>query len=642
VKFLLLICVFLICSLHTLAQQEVIDSLLQKALDYRYQSVDSALHFARLAENMATKSGLLERNRPTIAINRAGTNYVAGRYVAAMNDYKEAYSLLESTSDRKIELIRTINGLGLIEHAQSNYTKAIAYWNTCLQLSHEIQDTTNIIRSKFNLALGLSDIKNYPLAIEELQGTIYLASLVEDHTHGTMAKNRLAYNYYQMNALDKAAELYLEILRAEKQANNWELAFAHTGLAEVYASQQRWTLALQQGKIGFEKAKIVGAFWDKKRASAVLTTIYEALEDYPQALNYAKFNKQMGDSLYSKEKATEINFLKLQLADSENMKLSQEKAAIQQQNDLYGIITAILITFVAFFAIGTWVIIRNSKQKEHLNQTLEAVNQLLEEQKTQIESQNQSLSEINEAKNKLFSILSHDLRAPLNSMKQFMEMDIQGVFSKAEQETIKTTMYLQVHQTDRLLNNLLNWSKTQLEGIHTTPTAVALEEEMTELLKNFEFPLQMKKITLKHAVQKLPLIQVDINQLRIILQNIFHNALKFSPIESSIEITYSQAHEYIAIHIRDFGAGINEAKRLMLESILETTTSTLGTANEAGSGLGLFLVKQFLSLNHATLHVASELGHGTTFTIRFRLAILPTITHQNTASDTLASHNSQV
>lgn len=633
---------FLVYSMYTLAQQEVIDSLLQRALQHRYQSVDSALMFARLAEAHAQKNGLLEQNKPTIAINKAGTNYVAGRYVAAMNDYKEAYSLLENTTDRKAELIRTINGLGLIEHAQNNYDKAIAYWSTCLQLSHAIQDTTNIIRSKFNLALGLSDSKNFPTAIQELQGTIFLASLVDDFTHRIMAKNRLAYNYYQMKELEKAAELYLEIILSEKQPNNWELAFAHTGLAEVYTSQNRWSLALQHGKIGFEKAKTVGAFWDKKRASAVLVTIYEALEDYPQALTYAKFNQQMGDSLYSKEKATEINFLKLQLAESENMKLSQEKAAIQQQNDLYGIITAILITFVAFFTIGTWVIIRNSKQKERLNQALESVNHLLEEQKAKIETQNHSLSEINEAKNKLFSILSHDLRAPLNSMKQFMEMDIQGLFSKAEQELIKSSMYLQVHQTDRLLNNLLNWSKTQLEGIHTTQTVVALEEEMTELLKNFEFPLQMKKVTLKHEIQKLPLIQVDINQLRIILQNIFHNALKFSPIGGSVEITYSTGEDFAAIHIRDFGAGINEEKRLMLESTLETTTSTIGTANEVGSGLGLFLVKQFLQFNHATLHVASELGVGTTFTIRFQLAIPPSITHQNTASDTTASHTAQV
>lgn len=616
------------------AQKEKVDQLIQKGIEIRYTSVDSAHNFINQAEQAAKASGLFDEYEAKILIHRAGNNYVAGRYVASMEDYKKAYTLLENTDSQTTDLIRAINGLGLIELAQHNYTAAVRYWEECLALSYKIQDSLSIIRTHFNLGLGLSELQKFPEAIMQLEKVIKISVEISDNTHGMMATNRLAYIHYQLDDLELALQLYQQVIEQATKSNYWELSFANTGMAEVLIKKEDWQQAISFGEQGYENAKIVGAFWDKQRASAVLTQVYEKTGQYPQALAYAKIDKQMGDSLYSREKATEINFLKLQLASSENLKLTQEKTAIQQQNNLYSIITGILVIFLAFLGMGTWMIIRSNKQKSKLNEELAEANQILEEQKGQIELQNSSLNEINQAKNKLFSILSHDLRAPLSSIKQFMELEQQNVFSEEDKEKAKDMMYQQVLQTERMLNNLLDWSRSQLEGLQTSPSPVAIKEEMSAIINRFDYQIQLKKITVQHKLEDIPNCWVDKNQLRIILQNIFHNAIKFSPFSGAINIGYTLENNQVAVYIQNFGEPISEKKRQQLESIIEPSQSTPGTANETGSGLGLFLVKQFIQANAGSLKVESALESGTTFTIY--LPIVSEFIHQSTASEMTA------
>ncbi|MGY6520511.1 MAG: tetratricopeptide repeat-containing sensor histidine kinase [Mongoliitalea sp.] len=636
--FLVTFAYFLI-SLNTYAQKDRIDQLIEKAIGIRYSSVDSAHFFIDEAEKLAKEKGLFPEYEAKILIHRAGNNYVAGRYEASMADYNKAYAFLENTKDQKTDLIRAINGLGLIELAQHNYQAAVNYWENCLLLSYEVEDSLSMIRTHFNLGLGLSELQRFPEAIEQLEKAINMSILTSDKAHGMMATNRLANVFYQLDDLENASKLYQQVLQQASESNYWELSFANTGMAEVLIKNENWPEALTFGEQGYTNAKLVGAFWDKQRASAVLTQVYEKLEQFPQALAYAKINKQIGDSLYSREKATEINFLKLQLANSENLKLNQEKAAIQKQNNLYSLITGILIIFSTLLGIGTWLIIRNNKQKSRLNQDLAYANQILENQKQQIELQNSSLNDINQAKNKLFSVLSHDLRAPLNSIKQFMELEKQNVFSEQDKERAKELMYQQVIQTERMLNNLLDWSRSQLEGLRTSPSSVDIRKEMSAIIQRFDHQIQLKKITIQHILENVPECRVDKNHLHIILQNVFHNAIKFSPFNEEISIRYTCGNNFTTIHIQNFGEPLSEKNRKLLESNIQLSQSTNGTANEGGSGLGLFLVKQFIQINAGILKVESSADAGTTFIIS--LPIATDLTHQNNASEMPALQNSQ-
>ena len=619
---------------NSFAQKAKVDQLIQKGIEIRYTSVDSAHYFIDQAEQAAKASGLFTDFEAQILLHRAGNNYVAGRYVASMGDYKKAYTLLENTINQKTDLIRAMNGLGLIELAQHNYQSAVNYWEKCLALSYEVQDSVSMIRTHFNLGLGLSELERFPEAIEQLEKAIKMSVETSDNIHGMMATNRLAYIHYQLNDLEHASQLYQQVLRQAVESNYWELSFANTGMAEILIKKEAWQQAVTFGEQGYINAKLVGAFWDKQRASAVLTQVYEQLGQYAKALEFAKINKQMGDSLYSREKATEINFLKLQLANSENLKLNQEKTAIQKQNNLYSLITWILVIFIAILVIGAWIIISKNQQKSKLNSDLAKANMILEDQKQQIELQNTSLNDINQAKNKLFYILSHDIRAPLSSIKQFMELEQQNVFSENEKENAKDLMYQQVLQTERMLNNLLDWSRSQLEGLQTSPSSVAIKEEMLTIVNRFDYQIQLKKITVQHKLEDIPNCWVDRNQLRIILQNIFHNAIKFSPFSGTINIGYTVENKQVTVYIQNFGEPISERKRQQLESIIQPSQSTPGTANEAGSGLGLFLVKQFIQANAGSLKIESTLESGTTFIIR--LPIVSELIHQSTASEMTA------
>lgn len=270
-RFLLATIFYTLTALSLSAQHEKINQLIQKGIELRYQSVDSAHHYINLAEKTAHEYGVFDQFEAKILVHRAGTNYVAGRYVVSLEDYKKAYTLLENTTDELSDLIRAINGLGLIELAQHNYPKAVSYWEKCFALSQEIQDSTSITRSHFNLGLGLSELKKFPEAIHQLEQAIAMAILRKDQTHQLLATNRLAYIHYQLDQLDQATAYYLSILNLGKQANTWELAFANTGMAEVLVKQGQWLKALPYGENGYKNAIEIGASWDKQRASAILT-----------------------------------------------------------------------------------------------------------------------------------------------------------------------------------------------------------------------------------------------------------------------------------------------------------------------------------------------------------------------------------
>lgn len=201
----------------------------------------------------------------------------------------------------------------------------------------------------------------------------------------------------------------------------------YAGLAELEIEVGRYDQAVQQAKKALTVASEMGVYWDMERASRLLSQAYEGLGDQSSALQYARINSMHRDSLYNREKSQGISFLKLQLAEADNERLLNEKEIIEQQ-----------ARFTQYFVIGLFVLLlllmgllyayrRNLKLKIAFGQKLEAVNKELQEQKEFTAKQNEELKEMDLAKNKLFSILTHDLKSPIQTLKQFLELNSQEI-----------------------------------------------------------------------------------------------------------------------------------------------------------------------------------------------------------------------
>ena len=227
---------------------------------------------------------------------------------------------------------------------------------------------------------------------------------------------------------------------------------------------------------------------------------------------------------------------------------------------------------------------------------------------------NHQLKEINATKDKLFSIIAHDLKSPFNSILGFSELLSQNLHSYGIEKTEKFVEQINstAKSTLTLLENLLNWAKTQTGQIDFQPENLRLESIIQEIVVVLNSSAKIKNITLNYFQTDDFVTYADRNMLQTILRNLISNAIKFTNSGGKVDIYAISDKNQIEITISDNGVGISEETRSKLFKI-NGSISTKGTANEKGSGLGLILCKEFVEKQGGKIWVESELGKGSEF-----------------------------
>lgn len=263
-----------------------------------------------------------------------------------------------------------------------------------------------------------------------------------------------------------------------------------------------------------------------------------------------------------------------------------------------------------------------------LQQQLEAQNTLLHEKNVQLQQEiterkraeeqlqdlNQQLREANASKDRLFSIISHDLRGPFTALLGFSETIIHYI-DEYSKEKIKESM-LRIRTSSEaiytLLENLLAWSRLQQGMLEYHPTNFPLSESVEDNIYLFQPGAEQKQITLRNGVQKNITVYADGNMIDTALRNLISNALKFTHAGDTIEVAATQTDDFVEVTVSDTGVGINQED---IPKLFQTDTqyTNLGTAGEKGTGLGLSLCKDLVERNGGTIWVESEIGTGTTF-----------------------------
>ncbi len=233
-----------------------------------------------------------------------------------------------------------------------------------------------------------------------------------------------------------------------------------------------------------------------------------------------------------------------------------------------------------------------------------------------ITSQNHELSELNNTKNRLFAIISHDLR---NEVSAFQNLNnIFGYHLKAGNYDRLESLTQQVDKSavtvNALMDNLLKWSSSQLKGIELHPESLSVSQNTKSIIQLFEQYAETKQIRITHHIDDDLQVQADADSFQFILRNIISNALKYTPAGGNIEISSSESSEGIAIRIRDTGGGISVEKLNTIWEI-DKKSSNPGTLGERGAGIGLSLVKDFVQRNNGQIHIESTEGMGTLVTV---------------------------
>ncbi|MGE5383183.1 MAG: ATP-binding protein [Omnitrophica WOR_2 bacterium] len=218
-------------------------------------------------------------------------------------------------------------------------------------------------------------------------------------------------------------------------------------------------------------------------------------------------------------------------------------------------------------------------------------------------------------KDRFFSVIAHDLRSPFTSILGFSRLlnEEYDDFSNEERKMMIKQILSSTEITFQLLDNLLTWAKTQLGGSSFTPEYFDIETMILESVNLAVPQARIKGITLKISMLNKSKVYADANMIKTVLRNLLSNAVKFSYENSEVNIEASSIGDYIKVSISDHGTGIEPRTMKILFCLDEKVSSTKGTANEKGTGLGLILCKDFVEKNGGTIAFESKLGEGSKF-----------------------------
>lgn len=239
----------------------------------------------------------------------------------------------------------------------------------------------------------------------------------------------------------------------------------------------------------------------------------------------------------------------------------------------------------------------------------------IKHQKAKLEQFNQDLAIVNARKDRLFSIISHDIRSPLSTILGYSEIILEDLDELSKDEIREYSYYINnvAKEINGLMSNLLDWSRIQLDRIDFAPEEIALDKVVNKVIGLFKQSAELKQISLNSSINGASQVYADSNMLNTILRNLVSNAIKFTDTDGTVSISATIKGHKTLITVRDNGIGItsHELKNLFR---VENHKPKVGTNNEKGTGLGLLLCKEFVEQHGGALKVESSPGEGSSFT----------------------------
>jgi signal transduction histidine kinase len=419
--------------------------------------------------------------------------------------------------------------------------------------------------------------------------------------------------YLIQNNSDRAYENYLtalDILRKLKGAEI-QLAKLYNSVAQYYLKKNNAERALANLRLADPLAQKSQNQELIQNTYGLLSKAYKDLGDYKKALEYSELFKALEDFL-QKEK-NDRSILKMQSRHTINQKQSLidqlELNRIQKDFELekekrfkeFLIIMVALIAIILILILTLFILQKRNNKK-------------LKEANLKVKAQNDELEDLNATKDKFFSIISHDLKGPLNSLTSFsgLLMNHTNSLSTEEIQMLAKDLDKSLKNLFALLENLLQWSRSQTGNIEFTAEEFDITEMLNENKRLLDKQAENKNIHIEVKNTNPITVKAHPNSITTVVRNLLSNAIKFTEEGGQIKMgVVDESNQYV-VKIADNGVGMPKEVANNIFRI-DTKHSTQGTAKEKGTGLGLILCKEFVEKNGGRIWVKSEEGKGTIF-----------------------------
>lgn len=515
-------------------------------------------------------------NQASFYYNRSASSYWAlGELDKALENFGKALKMSEKIGNNNAIYVLNTN-LGLINAEKGNFNEALTHFIKTANTARQMDRKSDLTASLLNQANIYYELNGYNDAIDILKITESLAQELND---SKMLRN--SYSIFH--------KVYDKMGKREESARYFDLFATITRKIQREEMQKKEEEALHMVSQATTRVKEVEA---EKQA-----TEKELADKGIELVEKQKILEQTEQ--VSREQMMQIDLL--------NTERELQQAIISHQNQMRNVHLTIIAMVVAF-SVYIYYSYREKKKANHL---LQQKNTEISRQNTEIQAQTQQLQELNQLKDKLFSIISHDLRSPLGSLITLLNLTQQGYFTEEGFREVIDELSKNVGYTTELLENLLKWAQSQMQGLKVSPSDFNLYQVAEEKFILYKEQALNKGIILKNQIDPELIVYADSAMIELVFRNLIANAIKFCNEGSVVRAAASITNDKILISITDTGLGIlpENLKKLFGKELF----STRGTANEKGTGLGLTLCKDFVILNGGEIWAKSLVGVGSEF-----------------------------
>lgn len=537
-----------------------------------------------------------------------------GNYSEALKYHLKALSISEELNLRGLSG-NNYGNIGIVYSSMGNYKKAIEYYEKALAIAetYGVSATYGILT---NLSDAYTKMENYDRALQYGLKTLKIGRDEKDSYRMAISLFNIAEIYQRTGKQDKALDYLNESMGISVRIGDRDgISHCLNLLAELYADKGMFLKSINYAKRSLQnleqtdnKELLLGAY-------QILYKSYAELADFEEALDYRNREIALKEGLFSIEKERETNNrqaqydlerkeYQIELLEKDNILRQKEvsRESFEKRTYAVGLVFSIVLT--------GYLVIANSKRRKISNFLKERAG-VIARQNEKINEHNIRLEKLNVVKTQLISIISHDFRSPLHALQGFVQLMNNNALERGEIVLMTQLINEKLIVTLQLVENLLHWAINQMNGIELTPKLFDLKGVVDENMRLIQLSADSKKIDIVNNLSGGAMVFADMDTINITLRNLMTNAIKFSKHGDKLFVSVVEKEKFLQVNVKDTGVGISaERQKTIFDGLV---SSTAGTKNERGTGLGLALCKELVEKNGGKIWVESEPGKGSDF-----------------------------
>jgi signal transduction histidine kinase len=563
--------------------------------NYR-ESLEIYTQMRDLAEEMGE-----ERMVMGITQNLGNTYSSLGDIPEAVNSYLTSLELAEEARDTLVIAV-VLDNLASVNEKDENYELAEEYLLRALDLNKKINNRRNQITNHMSFGILYKNWGKYDLAEENFSKVLEISEELDNTISEVQGLYNFGLLYDEMGEYDKAIEMFEQSLAMSREFGIGIGAYYNqNGLANVYVDLGNNEEAVELFEEALSIAESVGAQDLIRETVNSLHQTYEKMGDTLRAYPYLKRYMAMRDSLAETERENALARQEVELGlrlERENRELAEEAFRAEERN--LKITISLLAILLVVLMITIWLY-RNKKQMN-----------------SKLRNQTEELMGVNKEKDKLLSVLSHDLRSPLSNIKGVVYLIRENVLKGKDINKALDEIDAKLQNGINTLTNYLQWAQSQRQGIEAEIEAVDIQQTVQNVQEEFSMAARNKNVIILNNVRENSRVLGDPHLMSVVLRNLISNAVKFVPTDGSgkVILESEESKNEVLIRVIDNGEGIPEnQKKNIFKAFMPGSKDSGG---ERGTGLGLSICKDLIEKQGGSIHFESTPGEGTTFTLHMQ------------------------